>query len=65
MKTKISLKNVVNDCLSKPFSESNSPQTPSKLISLTILVILKPFTLFKPKIRKIKLQKSVKVCLTW
>ena len=29
MKTRVILKNVVNDCLWKPFFDSNSPQSPS------------------------------------
>ena len=32
------------------FFDSNSPQTPSNLISLTFLVTLGPFALFKPTI---------------
>ena len=46
MKTRVSLKYFVNDCLWKPFFDSNLPQTSSNLISLTILLTLKPFTLF-------------------
>ena len=62
--TKTSLKYFVNDCLWKPLFDSNSPQTPTNLIFLTILVTLRPFTLFQPN-RAIKLQKSAKICLTW
>ena len=66
MKTRVSLKYFVDDCLWKHFFASNSPQIPSNLISLvTILVALKPFTQFQPKIRAIKLQKCTKICLTW
>ena len=64
MKTRVSLKYFVNDCLWKHFFDSNTPQTLSNLISLTVMVTLRPFTLFQCKIREIKLQKSVKVCLT-
>ena len=64
MKTRVSLKYFVSDCIWNAFFDSNLPQTPSNLISLTILVTLRPFTLFQPKIRAIKLQKSDKICLT-
>ena len=46
------------------FFDSNSPQAPSNLISFTFLLILRPFTLFKPKIRAIKWQKDPKICFT-
>ena len=65
MKTRVSLKYFVNNCLWKQISAFNSPQAPSNLISLTILVTLRPFTQFQPKIRAIKLQKSAKIYLTW
>ena len=59
-----SLKHFVNDCLWKPLFDSNSPQTPTNFfLLLTILVTLRPFTLFQPN-RVIKLQKSAKICLT-
>ena len=64
MKTRVSLKYFVNDCLWKPFFDYNSPQITLKLISMTILVTLRPFTLFKPKITAIKLKKRAKLCLT-
>ena len=41
MKTRVSLKYPVNDCLWKHFFVSNLPQTPLNLISLNILVTLK------------------------
>ena len=44
MKTTVSLKYFVNDCLWKHFLKSNSPQTHSISISLTILVTLRPLT---------------------
>ena len=65
MKTRVSLKYFVNDCVWKPLFDSNSTQTRSKLISMTILVTPWPFTLLLPKIRAIKLQKSAKICLIW
>ena len=46
VKTRVVLKYSVSDCLRKPVFDSNSSQTPSKLISLTILVTLRRFTLF-------------------
>ena len=64
MKTTVSLKYHVNDCLWKPFLDFNAPQTPSNLDLLTILVTLRLFTLFEPKIRTIKLQESAKNCFT-
>ena len=51
MKTGVSLKYFVSYCLWKLFFDSNSPQTSSNLISLAFFVTLRPFTLFKPKIR--------------
>ena len=65
MKTRVSLKYYVNDCLWKQFFASESRKTTSNLISMTILVTLRPFTKFQLKIRAIKLQKSAKICLTW
>ena len=44
MKTRVSLKCFVNNCFWKHFFASNSPQTPTNLVSLTMLVTLKPFT---------------------
>ena len=67
MKTRVSLKYLVNDCLWRHFFPAHPPppQTPSFLISLTILITLRPFTQFYSKIRAIKLQKSANICLTW
>ena len=59
MKTRFSLKYFVS------YFDSNLPQAPSNLISLIFLVTLRPFSLFQPKIRDIKWQKSLKICLTW
>ena len=64
MESRASLKYFVNDCLWKYFFDSNSPHTFAKLISFTIFVTLRPFTLFQSKITEIKLQKSAKICLT-
>ena len=64
MKTRVNLKYPANGCLWKHFFASNSTQTPSNLIYLTIFVTLRPFTQFQPKIRAIKLQKKAKNCLT-
>ena len=46
MKTRVILKYFVTDFLWKPFLHSNSSQTPSNLISLTILVTLRILTVF-------------------
>ena len=64
MKTRVSLKYFVNDCLWKHFFDSNSPQTLVNVISLPILATLRPSSLCQAKIRDIKLPKSVKVLLT-
>ena len=45
-KTRASLKNLVTGSLWKTFFCSNLPQTSLNLISLSISVILMPFTLF-------------------
>ena len=64
MKTRVSLKYFVTDCLWKPFLNSNLSKTPSNFqISLIILVTPRPFTLFQPKIRLIKLQNMLKFAL--
>ena len=64
MKTRIRFRYFVTDYLWKLFLDSNSTQTPPNLVSLTILETLRPFTLFKPKTRAIKLQSVAKICLT-
>ena len=46
MKTRVSVKVFVNDCLWKLFFASNSIQTPPNAIFLTILVTLRTFTQF-------------------
>ena len=46
MKTRVFPKLFVNDCFWKHFFACNLPQTPSNLISLPILVTLRPFTQF-------------------
>ena len=65
MKTKVSLKYFVSYCLWKLFLILTRPQTPSNYISLTFLVTVRSFTLFKPKIKAIEWQKSPKIILTW
>ena len=44
MKARVSLKHLMNACLWKQVCAFNSPQTSPKLISLTILVTVMPFT---------------------
>ena len=63
MKTRVSLKYFVNDSLWKQFFASNLPQNPSNLISLPILLPLRPFTQFSPKIRLTELRKVLKFVL--
>ena len=53
----------MTDCLWKPFFDYNLPQTLSNLIYLTILVTLRPSTLFSPKDRASKVQKKSKSLL--
>ena len=64
METRVSLKYFGNGCLWKHIFASNSPQTSSYLISLLILVTLRPLIHFKPKIGAIKLQNRAKICFT-
>ena len=63
MKIRVSLRYFVND-LWKHFFGFNLLRIPSNLITLNILLTVEPFTQFEPKIRAIKLQKSVKCCLS-
>ena len=65
IKNRVTFKYFVSYCLWKHFLDSNLPQTSSNLISLKFLVTLIPFTLFEPKIRAFRSQKSPKLCLTW
>ena len=60
MKSRVYLKYFVNVCVCKQFFAFNLPQTPSNLFFLTNFVTLSPLTLFQPKIRATKLQKSTK-----
>ena len=46
IKTRVSLKYFVTDSLWKAFFDLNLPQIPSNLSYLTILVNLRPFTMF-------------------
>ena len=61
MKIKVCLILFVNNCLCKQFLDSNSPQTPSNLIRLTVSTTLRPLTQFSPKIRATNLPKMPKV----
>ena len=62
MKTRASLKYFVSYCLWKHFFDSTSPHTPSNLISLTILVTLRPFT-FNQKLEQLSSEKVLKFAL--
>ena len=64
MKTRVTLKYLLNDYLWKHFFHFNSPPTLPNLISLTILVTLRHFTRFQSKVRQIKLHKSAKLGLS-
>ena len=57
MKTRVSLKYFLSDPLWKQFLASNSPQIPSNLISLTILVTL------RKKIERLNCRKVLKFAL--
>ena len=61
MKSRVDLKYFVNYCLRKHLFDTNSPQTPSNLIGLAVLVTLRSFKLFSAKIRAIKWQKGPKI----
>ena len=65
METRVYLKYFFEQLCLETFFDSISPQTPSNLTSLNILVALRSFTMFWPKIRAIKLQKSAKISLSW
>ena len=65
MKTRVTLRYFVNDCLWNYFLASNAPQTTLNLIYLSILLILRPFTQLQPKFTAIELQKSTKICFNW
>ena len=66
MKARVSLEYFVKDCLWNYFFAYNLPKNPFKLfISVAILIALGSFTQFQSKIRAIKLQKCVKIPLTW
>ena len=61
VKTRISLKDFVNDCLLKQFFASTSHRTRSNLISLTILV--KTFHSFNQKLEQLSCKKMIKFAL--
>ena len=60
MKTRASLKYFVSYCLWKLIFDSKLSQTPSNLIALRFLIILRPFTLLYVKIRQLSGQKVLK-----
>ena len=60
MKTRVSLKYFVHDCIWKHFFASNLPQTLLNLLCLTLLGTLRPLTQFLSKISATAFQKSVK-----
>ena len=62
MKTRVSLKYFVNDCLWKHFFSSNSTQTTLNLISLIVFVTLRPFT---QKVSVDYYQQKVKARFAW
>ena len=63
MNTGVSLKYFVNDCPWKPVFDSNSPHTSSNLISMAILVALRPFTPFDLKLEHLSSKKGLKSAL--
>ena len=54
---------IFSDCLWKPFFDSNLPQTPSNLNSLTIFISLRSFTLFYIKLEQLSCKKGQKFAL--
>ena len=65
METRINRRCFVNNCLWKQFFASDSTQTPSNLIFMTILVPPRHLPQFQFKISGINLQLSAQMCLTW
>ena len=63
MKTRVSLKYFDNDCPRKQFFASNLPQTPSSLISLTILVTQGLSHSFNLKLEQLNCKKVFKIAL--
>ena len=63
MKARVSLKYFVNDCLWKQVFASNSPQTPSNLTFLTILVTLRPSHSFNLNLEHLSCKKGLKFAL--
>ena len=63
MKTKVFLKYFVRSCLWKQCFDCNLPQGLSNLISLTILVTLKPLTQFLLTIKATKFLRNRKIWL--
>ena len=65
MKTRVSVRFFVTDCLWKPFFDSDLLQTSSNLISLTILVTLRLFTLFNLMVEQLSCKKGQKFVLLY
>ena len=63
MKTRVSLKYFVNDCLWKHSFAFNLPQILSNLISLKILVTVRPFTKFYLKLEQLSCKNVLKFAL--
>ena len=63
MKTRVSLKYFVNDSLRKQVFPSNFPQAPSNLMSLIILVTLRPSHSFNLKLEQLSSKKVFKPAL--
>ena len=64
MKTRVSLKYFVNDCFRKQFFASNSPQTPSNVISSKILGTICCLShIFNLKLEQLSCEKVLKFAL--
>ena len=63
MKARLSVKYFVDDYLRKPLFTSNSTLTPLNLVSLRILVTLRPFTKFYKKLEKLSHKIELKFAL--
>ena len=60
MKTRVCLKYFLNDCLWKQIFAANSVQTVPDLISVTVLVTLRPFVQFQFKIGQLTCKQVIK-----
>ena len=63
MKTRVFLKCFVHDCLLETTFASNSPQTPLKMISLTVLGTLRTLIQFSLKLEQLICKKVLKLVL--